>query len=535
MNHRVAARLRTSVFGLLALLVGLGALTGAPADALSEPSQDPEVVEVVDECGSPGQDTRRLTITLGPGYLYDVTVNGASATPTGGGQFDTRELTEPVAFALDLLAGSTTQHDLVQVRHGQLLLYEATVNTGECYELKGTALSITAPASVLYGDSITVSGRLSAGASDVSGASVVVERRFVGSAAWTFHGSAVTAEDGRFSVSAKPSRDTEYRLRFTGDTRYAASTSSVRKVTVLQHETTLSISRSASTINYGDQVTISGYLRTMSGTSVAGESVSLQRRFVGTTTWTTHASATTSSTGRVSFSTAPSRHTEYRLRHSATTGYGASTSSVVKVSVRPVLTFSASQTKALLGRTTTIKGKISPSYSGQTISLQRLQSGTWRTLASMKPSTTGTYSFPVKPTSTGSWTYRVHVPATTRHLSVTSATVKITRYKAVISSINYDAPGDDRYNLNGEYAVIKNTGSVTVNLKDWVLDADDGQRRALPSYSLSPGVTVRVHTGSGTNTTGHLYLGYKAPIWNNDGDTGRLYDPNGVRASTYSY
>lgn len=75
-----------------------------------------------------------------------------------------------------------------------------------------------------------------------------------------------------------------------------------------------------------------------------------------------------------------------------------------------------------------------------------------------------------------------------------------------------------------------------LNLQGWLIDADDGQRRVLPSYSLGAGKTVRLHTGSGANGSGRIYLGFKMPIWNNSGgDTGRLYDPNGVLASTYRY
>jgi len=48
-----------------------------------------------------------------------------------------------------------------------------------------------------------------------------------------------------------------------------------------------------------------------------------------------------------------------------------------------------------------------------------------------------------------------------------------------------------------------------------------------PSFSLESGSTVTVHTEEGTNTATELYWGSGRPIWNNDGDTARLYDING--------
>ncbi|NED97214.1 lamin tail domain-containing protein [Phytoactinopolyspora alkaliphila] len=397
-----------------------------------------------------------------------------------------------------------------------------------------TTLAITSSASkIKRGESITVSGELrtSSGAV-VKNEPVVFQRRFVGASSWTTAGSVDTNSSGKVSFTAKPTRDTQYRLQHRPTSAYGASeaTTTVR----VQQPTALTISRSTSTLTAGKLATISGRLRTGDGSNVKDRSVTLQRRFVGSSSWTTVTSTKSSSTGRVSFTVKPTRHTEYRLRHSSTTSFGASTSAITKLSVRPAFTLSNSRLAGLLGRTTTLKGSVSPSYSTQKIQLQQLVSGSWRTVQTKKPTSSGTYSFSVKPSSTGSRSYRVRIPATSRHLSVTSSTKKIVRYSAKITSILYDAPGDDRYNLNGEYMVVKNTGSVTINLKDWVVDATP-QRRALPSYTLKPGASVRIHTGSGKQSSGRIYLGYKAPIWNNDGDTGRLYDPYGSRASTYTY
>ena len=44
-------------------------------------------------------------------------------------------------------------------------------------------------------------------------------------------------------------------------------------------------------------------------------------------------------------------------------------------------------------------------------------------------------------------------------------------YRAAITGIHADAAGDDRRNLNGEYALVRNTGAAAINLADWKLDA----------------------------------------------------------------
>jgi competence protein ComEC len=46
---------------------------------------------------------------------------------------------------------------------------------------------------------------------------------------------------------------------------------------------------------------------------------------------------------------------------------------------------------------------------------------------------------------------------------------------------------------------------------------------------------VRIHTGRGTTSAGHLFLGSARPIWNNNGDTGTLVDPHNVTVSHYRF
>jgi len=97
----------------------------------------------------------------------------------------------------------------------------------------------------------------------------------------------------------------------------------------------------------------------------------------------------------------------------------------------------------------------------------------------------------------------------------------------IISYVNYNPPGDDRKNLNGEYVVIENKGSKDVDLTGWILKDESNHRYIFPSFILKAGSTVTVHTGSGTNTETELYWGSGSPLWNNDGDTAYLYNKDG--------
>jgi micrococcal nuclease len=106
-----------------------------------------------------------------------------------------------------------------------------------------------------------------------------------------------------------------------------------------------------------------------------------------------------------------------------------------------------------------------------------------------------------------------------------------------IGHIEYDAPGNDHENLNGEWVEIINNGTTDQQMRGWVLkDESASHRYNFPSgYVLTGGTTVRVYTGCGSNTATELYWCNGSAIWNNDGDTVFLLDPNGNTVAKRSY
>jgi hypothetical protein len=116
----------------------------------------------------------------------------------------------------------------------------------------------------------------------------------------------------------------------------------------------------------------------------------------------------------------------------------------------------------------------------------------------------------------------------------TAADGSVTNFE--IADINADAEGDDRENLTDEYVTFENTGEQSLDISGWTLEDAAGRSYIFPDgVTVDPQATIRVRTGSGTNTDTELYWGSGSPIWNNDGDTVivRTADGTSVLEETY--
>ncbi len=108
--------------------------------------------------------------------------------------------------------------------------------------------------------------------------------------------------------------------------------------------------------------------------------------------------------------------------------------------------------------------------------------------------------------------------------------------------LNGDADGIDNENLNGEWVRIRNLDPTrAVNLGGWSLRDSAPGGYTFPDWvTITPGEELTVHTGRGTATWTDLFMGRKAPIFENAiggghevGDSALLLDPQGdVRAWT---
>jgi len=97
-----------------------------------------------------------------------------------------------------------------------------------------------------------------------------------------------------------------------------------------------------------------------------------------------------------------------------------------------------------------------------------------------------------------------------------------------ISATRFDAPGDDRVNLNNEWVQLTNRGDGPVLLAGWTLTDTTGlQPYVFPAFILVPGSSVTVCTGSGMMNDTVLFMGKNEPLWGNNGDMAILKDSGG--------
>jgi endonuclease YncB( thermonuclease family) len=101
--------------------------------------------------------------------------------------------------------------------------------------------------------------------------------------------------------------------------------------------------------------------------------------------------------------------------------------------------------------------------------------------------------------------------------------------------VNYDAPGADEENLNGEWVRVENHSTAVLPLAGWWVRDSALRRYTFPAGTAVPARgTLYVHSGSGTATPTHKYWRQTAPVFDNPttdnqahGDGAYLFDPRG--------
>jgi micrococcal nuclease len=101
--------------------------------------------------------------------------------------------------------------------------------------------------------------------------------------------------------------------------------------------------------------------------------------------------------------------------------------------------------------------------------------------------------------------------------------------------VNYDAPGVDEHNLNGEWVRVDNGSATAVAIGGWWVRDSALRRYTFPAGTTIPAHgSVHVHVGNGMDTATHKYWGQLSPVFDNPtddeqalGDGGYLFDPRG--------
>lgn len=85
-----------------------------------------------------------------------------------------------------------------------------------------------------------------------------------------------------------------------------------------------------------------------------------------------------------------------------------------------------------------------------------------------------------------------------------------------------------------QWVEIANQGTGLIDLSGWSLATREDQSYTFPAnFTLKPGSTAMVHSGSGSNTSSNLYD--SSLDWNELGDTATLKDAAGRIISEYNY
>lgn len=112
------------------------------------------------------------------------------------------------------------------------------------------------------------------------------------------------------------------------------------------------------------------------------------------------------------------------------------------------------------------------------------------------------------------------------------------RSAVVLGAVQYDSPGAETRSprsLNAEWVTVANTGRAAVDLAGWTLSNADRATYRFHHLRLAGHTSVRVHTGSGHNTTRDVYQDRRTYVWDNTADTATLRNARGHVVSTESW
>jgi GH25 family lysozyme M1 (1,4-beta-N-acetylmuramidase) len=170
------------------------------------------------------------------------------------------------------------------------------------------------------------------------------------------------------------------------------------------------------------QVTLT---RPDTGAAMANQTVKIQTRPVGTSTWSSPVSVVTDANGRASTSLLPTENDDVRAVY---TGPVGTASSHVRstVLVATGMTLAATPAEIPAGTPAVLSGALNPTVAGVTVTLQKWRSGAWMLEQTTTTDDLGAYSFTVTPSVAGVKTYRVVVDAMDGRAAGASSAVQLT-------------------------------------------------------------------------------------------------------------
>ncbi|MFF0345056.1 S8 family serine peptidase [Kribbella sp. NPDC004875] len=175
------------------------------------------------------------------------------------------------------------------------------------------------------------------------------------------------------------------------------------------------ISTTSTLISYGGSVTIKGSTLRIDNLVYAGLPVNVYVRPKNSSKFTLLAALKTSSTGTLAVAHKPLVSSVYMLTFPGNADLMGTRTADITVQVAPTISATLSPSSIRLGQATAFSGYVAPAHAGQPVYLQQYGNKVWKSIASVKLSTSGKYAFGIKPAVRGQIAYRVFFPGDADH------------------------------------------------------------------------------------------------------------------------
>jgi hypothetical protein len=168
-------------------------------------------------------------------------------------------------------------------------------------------------------------------------------------------------------------------------------------------------------VSYGGSITVRGSTLRIDGKAYAGLPVNVYVRPTTSSRFSLLAATKTTSTGTLSVVHKPLVSSVYMLTFPGNADLMGTRTVDVTVQVRPTMSAVLSPASIRLGAATAFSGYVAPAHAGKPVYLQQYGNKVWRSIASVKLSTSGKYAFGIRPAVRGQIAYRVWFPGDADH------------------------------------------------------------------------------------------------------------------------
>ncbi|MCW4040516.1 MAG: Ig-like domain repeat protein [Candidatus Bathyarchaeota archaeon] len=271
-----------------------------------------------------------------------------------------------------------------------------------------------------------------------------------------------TAIDGSYTDTITTSTLGNWMVdaSWSGDSFHLGSTSTSQPFTVTKRPSSLSCYVPSSSIEIGNNITLSGALLPMRG------GVTFTLNYRQDTGWTLLTTVTTSLDGSYSFIWTPPTADTYQFQATwpGDPIYADASSTIVSLTVSKLpstLTCNASATTITIGDNVTLRGEVNPMRSGIDVTLQYQTEIGWTEILSVATDTQGQYAYLWTPSSGGDYQVRAMCSDDNTYSAAVSAIQPITVEKLSVTIMCTVPPVDVEIGND-----VRVSGSITPAIHD---------------------------------------------------------------------